>query len=1044
MPNFTRTCCLTLARAFLAIAAAGGLCLQGSAYAQSATATLTIRVADDNDAAIVNADVAVTNVSTNFRRDLTTNSDGYAGLGQLAPGRYLIKVSKNGFQSTEIDNVVLNVNDLRSLRINLRVGEVKSTVQVRAAGSYSESPSVSSVIDHQFVENLPLNGRSFNALIELIPGTVLAVARYIEPGQYSVNGQRQSANYAMVDGVSANVGIGGGPTLDGTANGAVPAVTAFGGTNGLVSEDAIQEFRIQTSTYAPEFGRSPGAQISIITRSGTNQFHGTAFDYLRNEVLDANDWFANRLGLPKVKSRQNDFGGVVGGPLLRDRTFFFFSYEGLRLLLPNIFNINVPTLSNRQAAIPSMKAFLNAFPLPNRMDLGNGLGQFVATGSSPTTLDASSIRIDHQQGNRISLFGRFNYAPSDSSFRGGFGLASQISRAVTVPSTVTVGMQFMTTRLTNDLRGNYSHVRAGAQYVMDDFGGATPFTASAFGLGPAAGRQPAVHIISGLGEVHVGDVAKNYQRQVNIVDHLAFAAGNHQLAFGADYRRLMPISGVREYDFIASFNGINAAISGLAQRVIINSSFGRLYPIFTNFSAYAQDTWRATRRLTLTYGVRWELNPPPHESNGNDAFTVQGLDQPATATLAPQGTPLWKTTYRNFAPRFGISFILNRSVGRELVLRGGVGVFYDTGNGPGSQALFGSNYPHAGFRDLRNVQFPLSESQLAPPVFNAAPPYPPLFIADPKLALPRTYQWNVTAEQSLGSTQSISVAYVAAAGRRLLRKELLHPNAMFTDVYVTRNTATSDYHALQAQFQRRLSSGLQAMASYTWSHSIDIASMESAYSIPSGSLDVRLDRGNSDFDVRHSFAAAVTYDLPGPRASRSLKAVFGGWSVDSILRARSAPPVYVTQRIISGPLFGVLGLTRPNLILGVPLYLYDKTVPGGRIFNPAAFANAPSGQQGTLGKNVLRAFPASQLDFAVRRQFTLFEGLKLQVRGEFFNLLNHPNFAFRDTALVFGRPNFGRSETMLNQNLGFDATGLNARYQLGGPRSIQLVAKLMF
>ena len=395
-----------------------------------------------------------------------------------------------------------------------------------------------------------------------------------------------------------------------------------------------------------------------------------------------------------------------------------------------------------------------------------------------------------------------------------------------------------------------------------------------------------------------------------------------------------------------------------------------------------------------------------------------------------------------FAPRFGISFFLNRTAGRELVLRGGVGVFYDVGNGPGSQALFGSNYPHAGSRDLRNVQFPLSESQLAPPVFNVAPPYPALFIAEPKLALPRTYQWNVTAEQSLGSTQSISVAYVAAAGRRLLRKELMHPNAMFTNVYVTRNTATSDYHALQAQFQRRLSRGLQAIASYTWSHSIDIASTESLYAIPSGSLDARLDRGNSDFDIRHSLAAAVTYDLPGPRASRSLKAVFGGWSVDSILRARSAPPVYVIQRPALGSLFGVTFVTRPNLILGVPLYLDDETVPGGRRLNPAAFAEVPSGQQGTLGKNVLRAFPASQLDFAVRRQFTLFEGLRLQVRGEFFNLLNHPNFG--PPVAIFGLPNFGRSQMMLNKSLGFDGTGLNERHQLGGPRSIQLVAKLMF
>ncbi len=213
-------------------------------------------------------------------------------------------------------------------------------------------------------------------MIELTPGTVLTAASYNEPGQYSVHGQRQNANYYMIDGVSANVGISGGPPLNETANGSIPAFTAFGGTNGMVSEDAMQEFRIQTSTYAPEFGRTPGAQISIVTRSGTNSFHGTAFEYLRNEAFDANDWFANSLGLPRAKMRQNDFGGVFGGRFAGIAPFFFFSYEGLRLLLPKVYDSVVPSLGARQSAIPSMQPLLNAFPLPNGRDFGSGLAQF--------------------------------------------------------------------------------------------------------------------------------------------------------------------------------------------------------------------------------------------------------------------------------------------------------------------------------------------------------------------------------------------------------------------------------------------------------------------------------------------------------------------------------------------------------------------------------------------------------------------------------------------------------------------------------------------
>jgi hypothetical protein len=302
----------------------------------------------------------------------------------------------------------------------------------------------------------------------------------------------------------------------------------------------------------------------------------------------------------------------------------------------------------------------------------------------------------------------------------------------------------------------------------------------------------------------------------------------------------------------------------------------------------------------------------------------------------------------------------------------------------------------------------------------------------------------VSVEQSLGTTQTFSVSYVGAIGRRLLRQEWFTPNALFPDVYVTRNAATSDYHALQLQFQRRLSRGLQATASYTWSHSIDNVSTESFLNTPAGSLDPEIDRGPSDFDVRHYAAAAATYDVPSPMMNRFLRAVFSDWSVDTILRARSATPVRVLQKGNLGWLFGVSGVARPNLIPGVPLYIYDSTSPGGKRINPAAFANAVPGQQGTLGRNAVRGFPASQVDFALRRRFALREGMHLQLRAEFFNIFNHPNFAIVGLATRFGRPEFGRANYMLNQALGSDATGLNQRYQLGGPRSIQLAAKLQF
>jgi hypothetical protein len=880
------------------------------AKAQSATTTLNVTVVDQNDDAVTSAEISVVNIGTAFRRQAVTNEAGQVAFAHLPPGRYDITATKQGFDTSQIENAVLSVNDVRGIRIQLKVATLKASVQILAARSnYSETSSVSSVVDQHFIENLPLNGRSFNALIELTPGSVLTFTDTSEPGQFSVNGQRQNANYFMIDGVSANVGIGGAPTLDQTSNGSIPAYTAFGGTNGMVSEDAMQEFRIQTSTYAPEFGRTPGAQVSIVTRSGSNQFHGTAFEYLRNEALDANDWFSNRLGLPKAKLRQNDFGGVFSGPLRRERTFFFFSYEGLRLLLPQVYDSIVPSLSARQSAIPATKPFLNAFPVPNRGDLGNGLARFAITASSPTTLDATGIRIDQVINHKLSLFGRYNYAPSDTSIRGAFvGVSvSQSSRILSVPTTLTIGAEYLDPRFTNDLRVNFSHVRGVIKYTMDDFGGAIPPSTEFMSSASATSQNAFFFASFGQSFMLLGNQATNYQRQINIVDNLVSPVGSHQIGLGVDYRRLMPISGVHEYESWTFFNNINDAVAGRASGLTITANFGRVYPVFTNFSAYGQDTWRVNRRLTLTYGMRWELNPPPHESRGNDPFTVLGLDNPATMTLAPQGTPLWETTYGNFAPRVGVAYLLRERPGQETVLRGGFGIFYDMGNGPGSQAIFGSNYPHSAVKNLNSVQFPLSQSQLAAPAFSAEPPYPTLYVADPHLVLPRTYEWNFAIEHALGNAQTITASYVGAAGRRLLRRELLRPNALFTDVHVTRNEATSDYNALQLQYQRSLSHGLQALASYAWSHSIDIGSTESALNTPTAKLDPKRDRGNSDFDVRHSLAAATTYDIPGLKNNRFPGLLLADWSVDLIMRARSATPVTVIQApFLGGPLFGVL------------------------------------------------------------------------------------------------------------------------------------------
>jgi hypothetical protein len=320
------------------------VCLLAHAvHAQSATATITGIITDEKQAVIAKGSITAVNEATRLARRTTSGEGGYFTIPLLPPGNYTLTVEHDGFAPARISGVMLNVGDQRAIQIQLKVGGVGETVEIKGDAGVQESPAVGTVVDRQFVANLPLNGRSFQSLIALAPGVVQTKASAAAPGQFSVNGQRADANYFTVDGVGANIGHSTFLGMIGNSGGNIPGLTAVGGTNNLVSIDALQEFKIETSTYAPEFGRTPGGQISLVTRSGTNEYHGTLFEYFRNDALDANDWFANSLGQGRSALRQNNFGGVLGGPLRlpkeafgpfaydgRNRTFFFFSYEGQR------------------------------------------------------------------------------------------------------------------------------------------------------------------------------------------------------------------------------------------------------------------------------------------------------------------------------------------------------------------------------------------------------------------------------------------------------------------------------------------------------------------------------------------------------------------------------------------------------------------------------------------------------------------------------------------------------------------------------------------
>jgi hypothetical protein len=1031
--------------------------------AQLSTATVVGTIQDSSSAAIPDAQLKLINGQTGTENDSNTGADGRFMLTGILPGTYRLWIQRTGFATTQLSGIALNIGDTRNFLVRLKIGPVTESVTVDASGiaPITNDASVTTVVDHRFVSTTPLNGHSFQDLISMTPGIVTQSPQAVEqgtgePGDFSVNGQSPSANSFYIDGVSANLSLGYG--LRGSAissTGSSAGSTALGTTQSLVSVDALQELRVLTASYSAEYGRTPGGQFTFLTRSGTGNFHGSFLGTWRGYQIDASDRFKGYPGqYINHNFFQDDFSGTVSGPVRLpktslgfDKTFFFLSYEQLNLSqVPPATLFFVPSYGVRaQALYTSFFDFFTAPFTTSELSAANGLPSGLSAASTeynslPAHLNASSLRIDHIFTPKLSILARLGDTPSRSNES--TEMLETITHRIRT-QTITFGLNYQaSSKIDSELRFGIARNKVSTESIAQshfvDAGQHLLTFNQALGLPsecPFMTGSVDVDVV-GVGASRASsDCSSNAIAQWNFRDTVSIQAGQHLLRFGFDQRHLAsrftpPMLSVHAYLFDRQ-----SMVDAIASEVAISKNESA-HPVLNQFSAFVQDEWKPSHSLTLSLGIRSEANLAPHGASGKNAYTAIGdVTHPSTLTVAPRGTPLWRGSWFNFTPRLGLSWLVDSRPERELVLRVGSGVFFDTGARPAFRA-----FTAAGFHSttvLQNISVPLVPDQLTSVAGTSSLARSTTFVFPRHLHLPYSLQWDVALEKALGRTQTLTVSYIGSHGARLLEEQRSYVSPIdpqLGDISYFPNGITSNYQSLQVKFQRSVARGVQALASYTLAHSQDYGSTDPA---------LPLVYGNSDYDVRHNTEGAVSWDLPQPRGLIS-RYMFGGWGIEGRLIARSAFPVTLFGNRFLDPVTGERYYGGVNRVANRPVYIDDSKYPGGRIFNGGQNAANPAfvlpqpGEAGDAPRNIVRGFNVVQTNIGIRREIQVRDRLAVQLKVEVFNLLNHPNYGYIDPTITDLL--FGQSARMLNQSFG----GSGALYQQGGPRSVQLGFRFVF
>ncbi len=1039
----------------------------GEAAAQTFRGGIQGLVVDATGAAVPGASVTVTHTGTGLSRSGVTDAAGNYAFNELPLGDYDVSVTLQGFAPQKVTGVRVEASSARRVNFTLAAGGLSESLEVKAEAALVDTTgnTQGDTLQGEQVSQLPVNGRDFTKLMALVPGSTADPSSINDSpgsfGLFSANGNRGRSNNYLLDGTDMNDGYRNLPAIN---QGGV-----FGTPSTVLPVDAVEEFPVLSGVEA-EYGRNSGAIVNIVTRSGSNELHGSVFEYFRDDSLGARNFF-NTEPNPKNEFRNNQFGASLGGPIVKDRTFFFLAYEGQRENggLPGL--ARVPTQAELSAAIaanggrvnPVIAGILarNPWPAPNRApdEAGNNLS---ATTAFDNRVDSLIAKIDHHLGGAGDLLTlRYFLGDSDQSFPlalvGGGGLPGYNTVTPTNVQLVSASLtRVVSPRLLVELRAGFN------RFDEDFFPEDRSFDPSAIGLmttsDPTNFGLPTI-AVSGYGVVGAntslprGRVDKNWQ----LFGNVSYNPGRHRFKAGYEFRRTT-VDGF----FNAGYRG-RLAFDSLEDFVAGRPSGGRQargdsrrFTFQNNHSFYAQDNWQVSRKLTVNLGLRWDYYGVIGEREGRFSRFVDGRVQ--------RVAQLYDKSFDNFGPRASVVWDL-RGDGKT-VLRAGWGLYYDAF----SQDFFVGQLPFNTFNPgaaYNDVEFSFSPvAQLAPgaPVFEGFSASD-VFTVDPDLRTPRIQNFNLNLQRALGPRAAVQLGYVGSRGSRLFRYRdinQLDPRtgaAPFPDfVYINQfeSTAKSNYNSLQASLRLMNWHGLTSTVNYTWAHSIDNASDGQDYvpnaSQPDDSTDPEGERADSNFDQRQRLTWYFSYDLPGAK-----KGFFSGWQVHGVVTLASGMPVNVNYLFEddyngSGEFFG-----RPDLV-GNP---FEGTGGPERFLNLNAFAApcAPNGAGGCaggqhfgdLGRNAFVGPGYQNIDLSLVKNVGLGARATLQLRVDVFNVLDHANFA---NPLL---PNFGVDflqngiDPATNRGVGFlpltatpDVAGGNPFLGGGGPRAVQLAARLSF